>query len=785
MAQRTPSSPRRWGKIPAFLLSLTLTLVLIIIYITSRPIFFLDAADIRLLDLGYVHTMLDLLEAKTLDMRFQWRGKRDPGNTIVIIGVDEKTERELGRWQSSGRQWIAQMLDILRVGGAKVVGFDVVLEEPGESAVVSAIDALNVWYREHVPEATSADPELLAAFETVKTAYDYDQQLAAAIERFGRVILGIYFFPEKEAAHLLPDDHARAREIIKRVAYKLIKFPAGQPVQPVRAEHFAGAAPNLSLFSDAAQSFGFFNALKYDDRYIRHTMLVLEYEGTYYPSLAVQMLRSYLNPVIPPVIHALPTGASTAIISEIQLGDVHIPTDEKGRLLLNYYGPGKTFTHYGLSDVVLGRVPPETFKDKIVLFGFTAAIYQDLHPTSFQTNYPGVETHATVIANILRQEFLSRPDVTVLFDALIILGCGVLLGVMLPRTTPVAGAGVTLLCLAGVIGGTHYAFLAQRIWLNMVYPLVFILLDYLTLTSYKYFTEEKKKREVKMAFQHYVSPVVVDQMLDRLDQLTLGGERKQLTAMFSDIRGFTSISEKMLPEELVKFLNEYLSAMTQIVLKYEGTVDKYMGDAIMAFFGAPLPQPDHAARACRTAVEMIARLNELREGWRVRGLPPMQIGIGLNSGDMSVGNMGSEERFDYTIMGDNVNLASRLEGINKQYGTQIVISQFTYQLVRHEPFIVRELDAVRVKGKQEPVVIYELVGYGTCEPAIQRMLHSFHEGVTAYQQRQWEQAIQSFQQALQHVPDDEPSRLYLQRCQEYLHSPPPEDWDGVFVMTTK
>jgi adenylate cyclase len=420
-----------------------------------------------------------------------------------------------------------------------------------------------------------------------------------------------------------------------------------------------------------------------------------------------------------------------------------------------------------------------------VLLGFTAAIYQDLHPTSFQSGYPGVETHATVIANILDQDFLTRPGEILLFDLLFMFALSLMLGIVLPRTRPVSGALTAILCIAAIIGLAYYAFIGPKIWLNIIYPSLLVITSYVVLTSYKYFTEEKHKKEIKMAFQHYVAPAVVDQMLGQIDHLHLGGERKQMTALFSDIRGFTTISERMNPEELVRFLNEYLSAMTQIVLQYEGTVDKYMGDAIMAFYGAPLEQPDHAIRACRTAVDMIARLKELGTEWQTRSLPHMDIGIGINSGEMSVGNMGSEERFDYTIMGDNVNLASRLEGINKQYGTSIVISQFTYQLIQNQPFTVRELDSVRVKGKLEPVTIYELIGYGTTNSHMQQALEHFHDGLLAYKRRAWNQAIAQFQQALELRPNDYPAHLYLQRCEEYQQTPPPKNWDGVYTMKTK
>jgi adenylate cyclase len=773
---------RRWFRAAGFWISIILSFVVVVLYVFSRPAF--DPKEkIKLFGLKDI---LEVIEAKYLNMRFFLRGERQPGDDIVIIAVDEKTDDELGRWQTSGRRWIAKMLDILHEGGAKVVGFDVTLAEPDEGAALVAIDEIKTRLLENSQEEIPNQAEIFTYLDEVKAAYDYDGLLAEAIRRSGNVVLGMYhFFDERSAAHITPEKHDAYSKMINRVKYGNVIFPSGHTRKPLLLIHSYGVEPNLPIFSHEAKSFGHFNVEKDRDGYIRKALLLVEYRGNYYPSLDLEIVRTYLHPSLPPIIYAWERGDGGSI-DHIQIGEIRIPTDEKGRLLINYYGPGYTFPHYSISDVVLRKIPPDTFKDKIVLLGFTSAIYQDLHSTPFQQDiYPGVEVHATIIENILRQDFLTRPEATILIDILLIVLLGIVLGLILHRTHPISGALTAVICLISVAGTTYAAFSFQKIWLNMTYPFIFVILDYVAITSYKYFTEEKKKKEVKNAFQHYVSPAIVDQMLERVDQLHLGGERKQLTALFSDIRGFTSISEKMPPEDLIHFLNEYLTAMARIVLDHEGTVDKYMGDAIMAFYGAPLEQSDHAFRACKTAVEMIARLKELQIGWEARNLPPMNIGIGINSGEMSVGNMGSEERFDYTIMGDNVNLASRLEGINKQYGTNIVISQSTYELVQDQPFIVRELDSVQVKGKLEPVTIYELRKYGEMEPQTQTLLEEFDKGLHAYKNRQWDQAIASFQEALRIEPGDEPSKIYITRCEEYKQTPPPEDWNGVFVMKTK
>lgn len=387
---------------------------------------------------------------------------------------------------------------------------------------------------------------------------------------------------------------------------------------------------------------------------------------------------------------------------------------------------------------------------------------------------------------MLRSDFLHKPGWTTLLDALVILGLGFVLGFALQRMRSLRGALLTaLLGLAGIVGLAYLAFRLRNLWLNVAFPLLFVVADYLIVTSWKYLAEEKRNRLLRNTFEHFVSPGVVAQILSSETELNLYGEQKPLTALFADIRGFTSISEKMLPAELVEFLKDFFTAMTDTVIHYEGTVDKYMGDAIMAFYGAPIEQPDHARRACQTAVDMLMRLKKLQVDWDALNLPPLNLGIGINSGEMVVGNIGSEHRYGYTIMGDHVNLASRLEELNKEYGTNIIISEHTYALIQQENFTVRELDCVRVKGKEQAVTIYELFGYGELYKKKQALAGLFHQGLAAYRERQWQHAITLFEEVLNTYHDDPPSQVFIERCKAYQSAPPEEGWNGVFVMTTK
>lgn len=453
-------------------------------------------------------------------------------------------------------------------------------------------------------------------------------------------------------------------------------------------------------------------------------------------------------------------------------------------MLINYAGQQKTFPHYSIADILGDRIPASALKDKIVLVGATATGIYDMRVTPFSSVYPGIEIHANIIDNILREHFLMRPDWTVVVDILLILVLGLLLGFILPKLKAVWGALTTVLFFFGFFMLNRYLFVDKGVWINIVYPFLALLLVYIGVTIFRYMTEEREKKKIKGAFHYYLTASVINEMLKNPEKLKLGGEKKDLTVLFSDIRGFTTISEGLSPEMLVKLLNEYLTVMTDIVFKYDGLLDKYMGDAIMAVYGAPLDQEDHAERACYTALDMMDGLKVLQEKWEAEGTPKFNIGIGINSGPMVVGNMGSQRRFDYTVMGDSVNLGSRLEGANKQYSTNIIISELTYGKVK-DKFLCRELDSVRVKGKDLPVKIYELVGRNGVSDEVKNVLYLFHQGLEEYKGRKWQEAIEAFNKVLDIKPDDYPSKLYVERSKDLMEAPPPEDWDGVFTMKTK
>lgn len=743
-------------------------------------------------------SLLDIIEAHTLNLRFQLRGPRTPTDKILIVAVDEKTHDRLGRWQSTGRAWIADFVNIMTKGGARVIGFDVSFSTTGENTTLQAIQSLKADYLSKAGDNPNSD--YLKHLQELETDLDYDTRLETALRNFGNAILGTYYLSADDARQITLGQSEVNQQLISRTKYGILRYHSAiRP--PLKLEHGVEVELNIPRFSNAAKSFGHFNVFPDVDGSRRWVPLLMEYKGKYYPSLDLEVARFALDPnASQPVIYIRETTKKRyGEVDSVLLKDILIPVDEQARLLINYYGPQGMFRYHSLADVILceritgkpldsrceKEIRSEEVKDKIILLGWIGDISQDLHPTPFQGKFPGVEIHATIIENILQRDFLTRPGTALAVDGLVILGMGFLIGFLLPRLRLVTGIALTLCCIALLAGFVYGAFIYLKVWLNFTYPFLLIVLNYTTLTSYKYFTEERRKREIRNAFQHYVSPAVVDELLEDVEKLKLGGERKYLTILFSDIRGFTSMSERLDPEELVHFLNEYLTPMTDIVMNYKGTLDKYMGDAIMAFFGAPLPQEDHAIRACKTAIDMMTKLREMQVQWKTQGYPFLDIGIGINCGEVVIGNMGSQDRFDYTIIGDQVNLASRLEGVNKRYGTNIILGENTYQLIKDHPFIVRELDRITVKGKIEPVTIYELIGEGIPSQEVQDFIHAFEAGLKAYQNRNWDLALFCFEKALKIKTEDKACKLFLEYCQNYKLNPPPPDWDGVHEMKEK
>jgi adenylate cyclase len=597
--------------------------------------------------------LFEILEQKTLDLHFALRGPVPPGPETVIATIDEKSISRLGRFPWPRSTW-GRVVDRLAEEGAKVIVFDVFFSEP----------------------------------ESVAS----DDLFQKAIMQSGRVLLPVVFdlrggfvesgFTDQKVDFMIPAAYTAMRSV-ERDAVPDAKM----------------VLPSLNRFSEFAKSLAHINMNPDIDGTLRWEMLAIKFQGEYYAPIGLQAARLYRDLPLDQMVLDFGSG--------VRLGDTYIPTDAFGRMLINYRGPNNTFPMYSIADILDRTIPPGALQGKIVLIGATAIGIYDLRVTPFSTNMAGIEKHASVVDNILQGDFLRQGtdlDVPLVFLFTIILG------LLLPRFGAQAGAAFFLALLAGFSVFVHYLFIARGVWFSYVYPASSIFFCYMSQTAYRFFTEERRARDIRKMFSSYVSKRIVDELIRDPSKMRLGGTRKQMTVLFSDIRGFTTFSEKYQPEEVVSQLNEYLGAMTDIVFEHDGTLDKFVGDAVMAFWGAPLDQPDHAQRAVRCGLDMIRKLRELQQKWAAEGKHVIDIGVGINSGEMVVGNMGAEgKKMDFTVIGDNVNLAARVEGLTRKYDSHIIITEYTYAKVK-DSVEAKELEAVTVKGKERPVVMYNVVG---------------------------------------------------------------------------
>ena len=576
---------------------------------------------------------------------------------------------------------------------------------------------------------------------------------------------------------------------VKTVALDLIFSEASIPKEDQVFSECVGRHPSLILGADIQ---------RIDDSAFSQESLV-----TPHPSLMGP--QTHLGVINLPVeqggvIRTIPSGESfpqpLSVVAAKIFSEDQSPSFAPLGCKINYLGPIRTLTTRSYYQALepATHLPPGFLKGKLVFVGFSTqntADIENTRPDHFPAPYtrwgegymPGVEIHATIAQNLITQTYIKPIPFAWRFLVSTLLAAG--MGLLFFRMKPLAGS-IMLIC-----SGTlfflivYYLFCQRRLYLPMVpfgFPLITL---YLASPFGHYLTSRREKNFIRRAFSTYVSPSVVQQLISHPEQLTLGGEEREITAFFSDLQGFTTISEQLRPQELVELLNEFLTEMTEIILAHEGTVDKFEGDAIIAMFGAPNRLENHALAACKASIEMQKRMTLLRERFCLRGFPELHMRIGLCSGKAVVGNMGSRNRMDYTMMGDTVNTASRLEGANKIYGIFTLIAQSTYMQVR-DNIVVREIDAIRLKGKKESILTYELVGYtGEVNDTMKKMLISYEKGLEEYRNRSWEKAISNFKEALSYAPNDGPSRTMIIRCTSFNENPPESEWDGTYIMTTK
>ncbi len=711
--------------------------------------------------------ILEQVELKTLDHRFNLRGPIPPDERVVVLAVDDQALSETGRWPWS-RDLLAGVVDrVLGEYQAKVLTLDIIFSEPQLNPLRESQRLLNEkgeaevsqWLREH------------------ESFGDVDAILESVIKKYhDRLIPGYFFYPVDGNAPALARERLPA--YLKDMENSIIgaEFSAGAHSFIPRA---AAVEANLPRFTHAADLVGFFNFFPDTDGIVRRVPLLMEVNDEIYPSMDLQGLRVFLD--YPNMSVNIDSGG----VKELQLGEHLIRTDSGGSMMLNHYGRRFTFTHISAADVLAGRADPAIFKDAYVIMGATAVGVYDYRPSPFDADFPGVEGHAAAVANILNDEEIARPEMLDVVELVAVL----LLGLICGRLVVNSGVYVHIIMIFLVpmllYGVAYWAFVSLGLWLKVTYLIMGVLMATLPSSMMRYIVESRKRAFIHDAFSRYLAPEVVENLTEHPELLALGGEKRQMTAFFSDIASFSTFSEKMSPEELVHFLNDYLTAMSDIIMEMGGTIDKYEGDAIIAFFGAPLLMEDHALRCVRAALAQQKKLDELRPVWINAGYPAISVRMGLNSGDMVVGNMGTGQHMNYTIMGDNVNLASRLEGVGKVYRTRILISGETWAMVRDDIY-ARFIDRVRVVGRSTPVNIYEPVGeQGQIPEDILAAGRSYEHAWDLMAQRDFEGAAHGFRELAARFPQDGLYEAMLARMQHYAVQPPKSDWDGVFNLTSK
>jgi adenylate cyclase len=735
----------------------------------------------------FVHS----IEESSLDLRFQLRGQRPHDDRIVIVGIDEKTLQKIGSFPLPRKNY-ATLVNQLNAGGARVIAFDATFPVPESNSATEALEKL----RRDV--ASIAPPAVLTQMNELEAASDQDALLASAMKNGGNVVLGHLFLNPQRAQSA---DAKLAEEYFNIIWAH--SFPQVFKVNEKKGKDFdlskawsdnegtvaAGVEANIAKLANAAASYGFIDIHPDADDTLRHALLMVRYQDQdYFPALGFEAVRLYEK--IPDQDIAAYIGPNG--LDRIRLGKHVVHHVRDGSALINYTGPYRTYSQYSMWDVMSGNLAPDTFRDKIVLVGGTAIAIGDIRTTPFasQDPYMGVEVHANIIDNLLHSEdtgrgFLQRGPREEMIDIGFILLFGVVFGFLFSRITPLYSTVLVLATLLVFGWFVYFSFASKGQWLSFVIPAATLAANYAGITSVRMVREESEKRKIRKTFSQYLSPGVIELIeKDPEKYIRTGGEMKELTILFSDIRGFTTISEKLTPDELVQLLNEYFGQMTEIVFATNGTLDKYIGDAIMAFWGSPYPQEDHAFRSCSCALQMVSGLAKLNEKLKSSGRPPIGIGIGLNTGQVNVGNMGSARRLSWTVMGDNVNLASRLEGITKEYHVQLIVSEATYRHVASH-FVCRELDKIRVKGKTQPVNIYELMDAAENSSLYEPLLTGFDHAMQEYRKQNWNEAASRFAEVLANFPDDGPTQVFLERAIEFSENAPEGVWDGVYVMKTK
>ena len=709
-----------------FVLSLSLSIFLSAIYI-------------------FFPSLPDSLDNRLRDYLFTIRGELPHNQNVVIVDIDETSIKSLGQWPWS-RDKLAKILENLTLANVGIVGLDIVFAEEDRTSPHKILQDLKI-YKKDVP--------------------NYDLEFANIVEN-SPVILGYQF-------DLVKKDNVNA----KVPQIPAIFIEKDKPQDKSYLIEAYNTILNIPQIQDKAYSSGFFNNIPDDTGIIRSVPLIISYDDTIYPSLALEVIR-VINDTQKVVVQYDENG-----ISNIVLDDISIPTDRYGRMLINFRGPERSFKYISAIDIYNNSFDKSEIDGKIVLIGTSAAGLFDLRATPFDSIFPGVEVHANIIDNILMQDFIYKASWLDGANILIIFVLSIIVVMLTTYTTFWANPIIFISFSISYLFLVYNLLFDYGIVLNILFPIATVLIASIMTTLFDYFYNIKKEEAIKAKFASKVSKNVMDDILKNIDKNEFSAKSKEVTIFFSDIRGFTNISEKLDAKELISFLNRYMQPMSEIIIKYQGTIDKFIGDAIMAYWNAPIDIKNHCDLALKASLEQLEVLEKLNVELQKENLPKIDIGIGLNTGTVIVGEMGSSLRSDYTVIGDTINLGSRVESLCKYYDSKLNISNFTKDKLQ-EKYIFRFLDLVKVKGKNEPVEIWQVLGKGEANESLKEELDLYHKAIEFYKNSDFINALEIFEslENNENKTNKNIYKIYITRCKEFIKTPP-KNFDGVYEHTTK
>ncbi len=748
--------------------------------------------------------ILTTMDQSYLDWKFNIRGPIKAKNKILIAAADDKSFQTFGQWPWDRKEVFAKLIDRLCKYNPKAIAIDIVWSE---HETIIREDIANAI----IPKLAGGAEELNQILMTTRA----DPVLGQSIKNcLPKMVLGYQL--ENYNTDLLPEEEFKKRlnSIFSSGGNALTTIARGV----VYPDTENGIAGNLKMNNYAINGLlnipeivpdglaqGFFNNDGDSDGNYRYGLLVFRTPNGFLSSISLRTAQKVLSTNDNPPTFNLFVDESGSQDLSLVFDNTTINLNSIGQINVNYRGPNFSFPNLSISDIIDEHEEIEQkvfdheigdkteklsksdlFKDSIVLIGSTASAAYDIRPRPLAKDAAGVENHATIIDNLLSKDFIEHPSPKLRATIQVVMFIfGILFSYLVFKLKAIPGMLITITTLFLIWYLDQKYLFEKNKYFSGHLQFIQITLQYLTIMTLKYWREESQKKEIRDAFDKFVSPAVINEMLADPSKLKIGGDKKNLTILFSDIRGFTTLSEKVDVKTLTSFLNEYLGAMTDILQSNQGTLDKYIGDAVMGFWSAPLDVPNHGEMAVKTAKEMIAKLSDLNAEFKVKYDLVIDIGIGIHTGPVSVGNFGSSKVFEYTVIGDNVNLASRLEGLTKHYGVRILISEATYLELDKSKHKIREIDLVKVKGKNKPVKVFEVIPEIPSYQNLLDVLGDYEKGLLSYYARNWDQAIVSFQQVLVKQPADKSSKDMIDRCEYYKQNQPSSDWDGSWEMHEK